>query len=172
MRVYHRFIHGYGLSAPTHRANTHPLMEQRRTHSTDTHPTGDQAALHYCYRSVQERRFYGRDLPLSAAIAPTTGWLHKCEPITRTRRVHRFVHLSAWQCIAQRNWPLPPLACLVQSRGCVLPCQQTSQYVHNLPSHTVSFCQRGTAAGVWCLTVGKFPLLCNPVEPPLAVGTI
>ena len=141
-------------------------------HSTRSQLTGKQAASHHCNRYTSKGAPRVDIRPLSAATAPTTGWLRKFEMIAHTQRVHRFAHLSAGKCIVQRSWPLAPLACLVQSRGWVPPYQRTSPYDHHLPIHRVSFCQRETTAGVWCPMVGKPPPWCNRVEPPLAVGTM
>ena len=92
VRVYEWCIHRYGLSVSPHRANAHLTLDRATPHSfhkysTGTHPTGEQAALHHCYHSVQER-CYGRDLPRSVAKAPTTGCARKYEPIARMQRVH------------------------------------------------------------------------------------
>ena len=92
VRVYQWCIHRYGLSVSPHRANAHLTLDRAtphsfHKHSTGTHPTGEQAALHHCYHSVQER-CYGRGLPRSVAKAPTTGCARKYEPIARMQRVH------------------------------------------------------------------------------------
>ena len=92
VRVYQWCIHRYGLSVSPHRANAHLTLDRAtphsfHKHSTGTHPTGEQAALHHCYHSVQER-CYGRGLPRSVAKAPTTGCARKYEAIARMQRVH------------------------------------------------------------------------------------
>ena len=92
VRVYQWCIHRYGLSVSPHRANAHLTLDRAtphsfHKHSTGTHPTGEQAALHHCYHSVQQR-CYGRGLPRSVAKAPTTGCARKYEPIARMQRVH------------------------------------------------------------------------------------
>ena len=90
VRVYQWCIHRYGLSVSPHRANAHLTLDRAtphsfHKHSTGTHPTGEQAALHHCYHSVQQR-CYGGGLPRSVAKAPTTGCARKYEPIARMQR--------------------------------------------------------------------------------------